>query len=132
MKKITFFSIVMLLMMFATLAIKANEPTTDVYIHYYRYDQNYDGWNLWVWQNLPTASEGLPYTFEEDDTDTIFNYGGVVSKISLSDNLEGSTRLGFIVRKNEWEEKDIDNDRFIDITETTEDGILHVYLVEGD
>ena len=53
-------------------------------------------------------------------------------KISSSDNLEGSTRLGFIVRKNEWEEKDIDNDRFIDITETTEDGILHVYLVEGD
>ena len=42
-----------------------------------------------------------------------------------------ATELGFIVRKGDWEDKDVDEDRFIDLTRMV-DGELHVYLVEGD
>ena len=30
-------------------------------VHYYRYDQDYSGWNLWVWHgNEPGGKWGLP------------------------------------------------------------------------
>ena len=107
-------------------------PVTDVYIHYYRYQADYSPWDLWVWQNQPAAKEGAGYSFVQDDTSAEFNYGGVVSKIALTGNLSGSTRIGIIVRKPDWSSKDVEVDRFIDIPNTVEQGILHVYLVEGD
>ncbi|HAX02338.1 MAG: type I pullulanase [Tenericutes bacterium GWC2_34_14] len=105
---------------------------TDVYVHYYRYQNDYSDWNLWAWKSKPVSQDGASFTFSEDDTATSFNYGGVVSKITLEGDLAGTTELGFIVRKGDWLQKDIDNDRFITIPVDHTSSELHVYLVEGD
>lgn len=112
--------------------IKAAESnTTHVYIHYFRFDHTYDPWDLWIWQYEPNSLEGSGYAFEKDETDEAYNFGGVVSKVELSGTLEGATKIGFIVRKPDWS-KDIDQDRHISISSTSEAGIQHIYLVEND
>ncbi len=110
----------------------ADTKTTHVYIHYFRFDNTYDPWDLWVWQHEPESLEGKGYAFEVDDTDVAYNFGGVVSKIELTGTLEGATKIGFIVRKPDWSAKDIDQDRHISISSTSEAGIQHIYLVEND
>ncbi len=132
MKKIMLFVLVWLLTVLVPMTVSANQDVQDVYIHYYRYQGDYAGWDLWVWRNQPTSEAGKPYAFQQDDTASIFNYGGVVTKVSLTGDLEGTTRLGFIVRRGDWAEKDVDIDRFIDIPATAPNGELHIYLVEGD
>ena len=112
--------------------VKAQEAVSEIYIHYYRYGGDYDNWNIWGWQNLPEGLDGQSFQFEEDQTEVEFNYGGVVTVIDVQETFPDITRMGLIVRKGEWLEKDIDGDRFIDIPEMTSNGEFHVYLVEGD
>jgi pullulanase len=132
MKKLLVLIFMGLLTALLPMVVQASEPVTEVYIHYYRYQGDYSPWDIWVWRNQPTSEAGSGYSFSEDDTASIFNFDGVLAKVSLTGDLEGTTRLGFIVRKPDWSEKDLDIDRFIDIPETVPGGILHVYLVEGD
>ena len=89
-------------------------------IHYRRFDENYDGWNLWVW---PKGGEGEAYEFTSED-----DYGKVAV---LNMDEEEASEIGFIVRKGEWEAKDVDMDRFIS-TGKAKDGVLDVYLLEKD
>ena len=42
-----------------------------------------------------------------------------------------ASKYGFIVRKGEWEAKDVDEDRFISLDDA-KDGLLEIYLVEKD
>lgn len=89
-------------------------------VHYRRFDGNFSGWNLWLW---PKGGEGAAYEFTGED-----DYGAVASiPISTGDAEE----LGIIVRKGEWEEKDVDQDRFIPLTKA-KDGVLDLYLLEKD
>ena len=92
-----------------------------VKVHYHRYDNNYTGWNLWMWQ---TGKEGAAYTFNGSD-----EFGQTLSVNIKPD--AGVTDLGFIIRLNEWQAKDIDADRFINLTRE-KDGKLDVWLVQGD
>lgn len=90
-------------------------------IHYHRYDKQYDGWNLWIW---PEAGEGAAHQFTGED-----DFGKVVTvPVEIKD---GVTKAGIILRLNEWERKDIDKDRFIDLS-SSKDGVIDVYLVEAD
>ena len=45
------------------------------------------------------------------------------------------TKLGFIVKRtegdNEWAEKDVDSNRFIDLRHVSSDGTLDIYLSQG-
>lgn len=71
-------------------------------IHYERPDQNYQGWNLWVWDT------GI------QDGQCDFRYmenGRAVARIEV---LPDTQTIGYILRLNDWEEKDGDGDRFID------------------
>ncbi|RLQ95565.1 type I pullulanase [Falsibacillus albus] len=94
-----------------------------VKIHYHRYDQNYDGWNLWVWN---PEHDGQKVNFDAMD-----DYGKV-AEVELNDP-DGIEKLGFIVRKstegNDWASKDIDHDRYI--TRFDADGTAEVWLVQG-
>jgi pullulanase len=90
-------------------------------IHYHRFDEDYNGWNIWLW---PKDGEGTPYSFNNED-----EYG-VFFEQKLS-GLSGINEIGLIVRLNEWEAKDIDEDRFVKI-ENLNDNILEIYLVQGD
>lgn len=112
--------------------VKANQPVEQIYIHYYRYNEDYANWNVWAWQNLPVGLEGSSYSFSQDTTSEEFNYGGVVTVIDVNQKFPGIERLGLIVRKGEWLEKDVDADRFVNIPQTTANGEFHIYLVEGD
>jgi len=112
--------------------VKADEPTSEIYIHYYRYNDDYANWNVWGWQNLPESLEGNAYNFVTDETSVDYNYGGVVTIIDIEENFPDITRLGLIVRRGDWAEKDIDSDRFVDIPAMTANGEFHIYLVEGD
>ena len=116
-----------ILMIFQTFAIDVGDK---LYLHYYRFDQNYTNWDVWLWQNKPTSLEGNGYSFVEDETSETYNFGGMVAIIDLSPNFLETTEFGIIIRKSDWSQKDIDADRFF--TMSTASGDQHFYFVEGD
>lgn len=84
-------------------------------VHYYRYDNNYDRWSFWIW---PEGKEGKAYNFTgEDDF-------GKIAEVEFSEKL---TRVGIIPRLGEWEKKDINMDRFIDL----KGDVTEVWMVQG-
>ncbi|CCC57905.1 MULTISPECIES: type I pullulanase [Caloramator] len=96
---------------------------TKVTVHYFRYDGNYEGWNLWVW---PFGKEGSAYYFTSED-----KYGKVAE--FYVEGTEGVDKLGIITRRstkdNPWAEKEF-GDRFI--TKFKEDGSAEIWLAQGD
>lgn len=102
-----------------TSATPAGEGDLTVNVHYHRYDEIYDGWNLWFW---PDGSDGASYDFTGSD-----DFG----KIATIKTQSSAGKLGMIVRLNDWEQKDIDSDRYIETSKAV-NGVLDVYLVQGD
>ncbi|HSL86810.1 MAG TPA: type I pullulanase, partial [Bacteroidales bacterium] len=96
------------------------EGDLELRIHYRRFDENYDNWNLWIW---PKGGEGQAYDFNSEDA------YGKLAVIGL--DVADATEIGFIIRKGEWEAKDVDMDRFISVSQSV-DGVLDVYLLEKD
>lgn len=109
-----------------------NYPTYDedsIAIHYVRPDEKYDDWALWLWSE---GKDGAEYAFNGSDS-----FGAVgaytLSELGVTDTESG--RIGFIVKsKGSWNQKDISDDRFIDISkfEKDEDNMYHVYLKQAD
>lgn len=91
-----------------------------VNLHYLRNDDNYEGWNVWFW----TDGDGSSYQFDEGAKDD----KGAVATITLTPE---TMQLGFIVRLNEWESKDTDGDRFVDLAEVVS-GTVDVYVTSGE
>ncbi len=100
------------------LAVVFSYAATELVIHYHRWDGNYDGWNLWIWWVEPISKDGAAYQFTEKDD------FGVVARVKFDETL---TKVGIIVRLNEWQEKDVAMDRFI----TIKDGKAEVWLLQG-
>ncbi len=98
-----------------------DEPS--VVIHYHRNDNNYEGWNLWLWG---FGYDGAAYEFNGTS-----DYG-VYAHYPLS-NWVGSTMVGFIVRTDDWA-KDPSPDRFINLDEwePNEYDEYHAYLKTTD
>lgn len=111
--------------------INAESTSNNLYIHYYRFGEDYDGWNIWLWEHEPVSKEGISIAFSEDNTQETYNYGGVIAKVSLNDYPD-TTTFGLIIRKGNWEKKDIDEDRYFNISEKSPDGNVHLYVVEGE
>jgi len=76
----------------------------------------YDKWNIWLWEE---GKAGRTIEFDSED-----DYG--VSATITIPSLLG--RYGFIVRKGDWEEKDISMDRYINVSD---DG-QRFFLIQGD
>lgn len=93
--------------------------TVTINFHYLREDGNYDGWSLWSWG----SGDGMSTDFVDNGDEN-----GAVATIEVTD---GSTQIGFIVRKGNWEAKDPDGDRFLDLGSVIE-GTLDVYCVSGE
>lgn len=94
-----------------------------VIIHYFRFDQRYDGWNVWAWAD---GKDGLssPFGIRDDFGATaVVRIGG----------MQLSTRIGVLLRRslpgNDWAEKELD-DRYIE--ELGEDDTAEVWIIEGD
>ena len=96
-------------------------------IHYYRKDNDYSTWGLWVWAD---GSEGKLYEFTSTDS-----YGAIASfKFSDFPNGTQKKKVGFIVRQmSEWV-KDVESDRFMNFAtlELDSNGYYNIYLKTGD
>lgn len=88
----------------------AQQANAVVKIHYKRDDNNYEGWNLWVWDKANNGG-GSVYEFIGQDDD------GAFAVIEMP-----TTAVGIIVRTNDWA-KDT-GDVIID----TSDGDKDVYI----
>ncbi|MGM0608607.1 MAG: type I pullulanase [Candidatus Muiribacteriota bacterium] len=92
-------------------------------INYHRYDGDYDDWNIWVWEE---GKEGGAYDFTQKT-----DYG-----VSTKLELEEPSKIGIIIRKGEWIEKDVDEDRYVYIEEDEEIWLLskdrNVYYRRSD
>ena len=74
---------------------------TTFIVHYGgRSDNNYDGWNLWLWEE---GKDGQQVSFTDEDS---------FGKIAIYQCKGDPAKIGFIVRLNEWEDKDVAEDRF--------------------
>ncbi|MRN55930.1 type I pullulanase [Paenibacillus monticola] len=71
-------------------------------IHYERSDGDYRGWNLWVWGTGIQDGQG---DFRQMEN------GRAIARIEV---LPDTTSIGYILRLNDWEEKDGNGDHFID------------------
>lgn len=90
-----------------------------VNLHYLRSDGAYTGWNVWAW----TTGDGKAYNFGSETDDA-----GATTSVTVD---AGTKSVGFIVRLNEWEQKDTDADRFID-TSSILAGTVDVYITSGE
>ena len=75
--------------------------TTTVKVHYLRSDNNYEGWNLWVWDKANNG-DGSVWEFIGQDEDGAF---AVIE-------MPTTEAVGVIVRTNDWK-KDT-NDVIVD------------------
>lgn len=85
-------------------------------LHYHREDGNYDGWDVWLWEE---GGDGAGYAFADENGEM------VATKVITP----GTTSVGFIVRTADWS-KDINADQFIDISEMVS-GTVHIYVESG-
>ena len=86
-------------------------------VHYARADGDYAAWNLWAW---PRNTDGAQINFTDEDA---------FGRIAVVPLKESADDVGFIVRKGEWERKDIDGDRFVPLGGKP---VTEVWLVSGD
>lgn len=85
-------------------------------VHYYRYGQDYQDWNIWGW--VPSRT-GESYSISGDSD------FGKTFEIDLPDSAES---FGLLIRKGNWESKDVSHDRYI----TVNKGVTEIYVIEGD
>lgn len=91
----------------------ANAAGTTLIVHYGgRADNSYDGWNMWIWEE---GRDGQSVSFTSSD-----DFGQIAIYQCKSD----AAKIGFIVRLNEWEAKDVSEDRFVEVT----DSIMEIWV----
>ncbi len=88
-------------------------------LHYYRFDDKYDDWDIWAW-----APEGVAFALDSQDE---FGKKGTIE----FENVSEETSIGFIVRKSDWSQKEGNADRFIDKSKLKSDGTGDIYVIEG-
>ena len=99
-------------------AMAANDLIT-VRLHYHREDDNYEGWEMWFWDEHGITALEPPYAFEEID-------GEMIATIQVK---PGTTKIGYIVRQPDWT-KDVEHDQFINITGVL-GGTVDFYVESG-
>ena len=100
-----------------TPAITAQAAGKTLIIHYGgRSDNSYDGWNLWIWEE---GREGQQVDFTDED-----DFG----KIAVYQTNRQPASIGFIVRLNQWEDKDTADDRFVAMDGDT----VEIWITSGE
>jgi pullulanase len=108
---------------------KEENMSAQIVVHYFRPLGDYgtiadtnSGWNLWLW-SVTTGAPGSAYAFQGIDP-TIGDFGAY-GTYQIPD---GTSRVGIIVRKGDWQERDIDEDRFVYLT----GGTTEIWLIQAD
>lgn len=99
------------------ITVHAAEGVT-IKLHYHRGDDQYDGWDVWFWEEGGAGGDGFPFAQEDGEM------------VSTKEVTPGVTSVGFIVRTEDWL-KDFDGDQFIDISEVVS-GTVHIYVESGE
>ncbi len=96
-------------------------------VYYYRFDQNYDGWDLWLW---PKGLDGAAYplsgsvSLPDYPQDEMLYTDVVLEKLNVSE-------LGFILRKNAWLARDSVMDRYISLASFAPGSDPEIYLIQN-
>lgn len=95
----------------------ARAAGTTLIIHYGgRTDDSYDGWNLWIWEE---GREGQQVDFTDED-----EFG----KVAVYQTNRNPDSIGFIVRLDEWADKDTSEDRFVTMDKET----VEIWVTSGE
>lgn len=97
----------------------SEEEILRVNFFYVRPDGNYDGWNLWTWE-WTVGDGGTATGFEENEE------GNMCASLSIP----AGTQIGYVIRKGDWEERDIDMDQFVDLS-SYKSGTVDVWIDSG-
>lgn len=106
----------------------ATPSTVHLKIHYQRPGDDYTGWNLWLWKNLPGTANDVTVSTNGVEFNGADSFGKVLT-IDIPD-MQNFDNVGFIVRLNSWASKDISDDRFI--TNFDANGNAEIWLIQGD
>jgi pullulanase len=91
-----------------------------VNFHYKRFGNDYNGWNLWYWED---GKNGQSVNFSET---------GPFGKTATVELNGESNHLNFMLRKNNWQERDISFNRKIALDPDTQQKCSDVYLVQNE
>lgn len=95
-------------------------------IYYYRYDQDYFGWELWIWQK---GREGSLFMFNSQEyLNSDIEKAAMVAEIDVS--AFGNNEIGIIVRRGGWHERDYYLDRYFLMSETAKTDTECIYIVQ--
>lgn len=121
-KKVTagllgFLMLVMTVLSCLVPGMEAQAAGTTLIVHYGgRSDNNYEGWNLWIWEE---GRDGQQVSFTEADS---------FGQIAVYQTNRRPSSIGFIVRLNDWEDKDVGEDRFVAIDKD----IVEIWITSGE
>ncbi len=94
-------------------------------VHYYRFNNDYDEWDVWTWLDPNHGGEGHAFTGEDDFGKTT----SIVYENVVDARKDG---IGIIIRKPDWSAKDIEFDRFINLAYANNNGEINTYLVQSN
>lgn len=98
-------------------AMQVHAAGKTLIVHYgERADGSYDGWNLWIWEE---GRDGQQVDFTKEDS---------FGKIAVYQTNRTPASIGFIVRLNNWEDKDVAEDRFV----TMDKDIVEIWVTSGE
>ena len=102
-------------------------PVTEIKVHYFRPNNDYKSWHLWMWPADPPGLGGTHYEFNPAPEP--------FGRMAVAQVPGAEKRVGVIVYFKlgvgdigQDDPRDIDNDHFIDVTAANGE----VWLIEGD
>ena len=132
MKKISILLLSLLFTAFlGTGIVAASNKANKLRIYYYRYDNNYDEFNVWLWEKEPQSRDGKRIDFTNEQVDP--KYGAYI-EVDLTDEYKDATRFGLIIRKGDWGGyREPGGDRFLEVSEMElKNNTISAYIVEQD
>ena len=79
-----------------------------VTIHFQHHQQNYDEWDIWMWETSTQQQRTIPFTKQDE-------FGG-----QAIFQVKTGTTFGYIIRKKDWSDRNHPNDQFLTIHQETE------------
>ena len=114
---LSFLMLVMTVLTCLTPGMEAQAAGKTLIVHYGgRSDNSYDGWNLWIWEE---GRDGQQVSFTESDS---------FGQIAVYQTNRTPASIGFIVRLNQWEDKDVAEDRFV----AMDGDIVEIWITSGE
>src|SRR5699024_8817536 len=105
--------------------VNADEDSTEtnrtVRLVYEREDQNYEDWDVWVW-NTGVKEDDIQFDNYDNGVATAF--------IEVAPH---TSEIGYIVRKNDWSDREpngVEVDRFIPMNQ--QDSLTKAYITQGE